>query len=115
VAAASYQGHPALHYSSSVTGTVSYVRYVPKVSDNQTYTFSVDVAGSGEVFLDVFDGVEDLPTIPVHLLSSYQHLTWTVTIPAAAGTPQLEVKDSGLAPVSAYIENASVAASTAAC
>lgn len=64
----------------------------------------------------MYDGSEDQPTIPVHLTSSYRHLTWTVTLPATAkGTPQLRVQESGGAPVSAYISGASAAASTAAC
>jgi hypothetical protein len=116
VTAASHQGHPALHYTSSVAGSDSSVGYTPPVTKGKTYTFSVNVAGSGEVYLDVYDGSEDQPTIPVHLTSSYRHLTWTVTLPAdAKGTPQLRVQESGGAPVSAYISGASVAASTAAC
>jgi GxGYxY sequence motif in domain of unknown function N-terminal/GxGYxYP putative glycoside hydrolase C-terminal domain len=116
VTASRYQGHPALHYTSRVTGSDSHVDYTPHVTRGNTYTFSVNVAGSGEVYLDVYNGTEDQPTIPVHLTSSYRHLTWTVTLPAVAtGTPQLRVQESGGAPVSAYISGASIAASTAAC
>jgi GxGYxY sequence motif in domain of unknown function N-terminal/GxGYxYP putative glycoside hydrolase C-terminal domain len=116
VTATKYKGHPALHYTSTVTGSESYVGYSPRVTKGKTYTFSVNVAGSGQVFLDVFDGSEDQTAIPVRLTSSYQHLTWTVTIPASVGrAPQLKVRESGAAPVSVYISGASVAASTAAC
>jgi hypothetical protein len=116
VTAARYQGHPALHYTSTVTGNDSYVRYLPRVTDGKTYTFSVNLAGSGQVYMTVYDGAEYEPTIPVRLTSSYQHLTWTVTIPGSPkGAPQLQVGESGAAPVSVYISGASVASSTAAC
>jgi hypothetical protein len=114
VSAMKYKGHPALHYSSSVTGADSYVGYSPHVTKGTTYTFSVNVAGSGQVFLDVFNGSEDQTALPVRLTSAYQHITWTVTI-AGSGAPQLKVAESGAAPVSVYISGASVAASTAAC
>lgn len=78
----------------------------------------MDLAGSGQVFLDAFDSVNrDQQTIPINLTSSYQTLTWTATIPSNAGPGNIsiQVRESGASPVSAYIRNASVAASTAPC
>lgn len=63
----------------------------------------------------------DQTSRPVQLTSSYQKITWTVTIPAnapagqAGNAPQLQIREDGAGPVSAYITNASVAASTPAC
>jgi hypothetical protein len=120
VTATTYLGQPALQWTSDVTSAESWVHYYPAVTDGQTYTFSADVAGSGQVFMDVYDG-SDETTLPVQLTSTYQQLTWTVTIPSNAATgqtgsaPQLQIRDSGAGPVSLYISDASVAASTAAC
>ncbi|MGD0559092.1 MAG: hypothetical protein ABSA93_29480, partial [Streptosporangiaceae bacterium] len=120
VTATTYLGQPALQWTSDVTSAESWVHYYPAVTDGQTYTFSADVAGSGQVFMDIYDG-SDETTLPVQLTSAYQQLTWTVTIPSNAATgqtgsaPQLQIRDSGAGPVSLYISDASVAASTAAC
>jgi len=117
VAATTYQDQSALHWTSSVTTGDSWVHYAPAVTSGDTYTFSADVAGSGQVYLDVYNGSEDETTLPVQLTSSYQHLTWTETIPAgvAPGAVKIQVRESGAAPVSVNITNASVNASTAAC
>lgn len=118
--ATTYAGQPALHWTSTSTTGQTWVRYYPAVQNGQTYTFSADVAGSGQVFLDTYAG-GDLTTLPVQLTGDFQHLTWTATVPTDApgggsgGAPQLQVRESGAGPVSVYIRNASVAASTPAC
>jgi hypothetical protein len=120
VTATSYRGQPALHWASTSTSDQTWVRYYPAVQDGQTYTFSADVAGTGQVFLDTYAGA-DWTSLPVKLTSSFVPLTWTVTIPADApggqsgSAPQLQVRDSGAGPVSVFIRNASVAASTSPC
>jgi putative glycoside hydrolase with GxGYxYP motif/GxGYxY motif-containing protein len=120
VAATTYQGQPALQWTSDITTSQSWVHYYPDVTDGQTYTFSADVAGSGQVFMDVYNG-SDETTLPVRLTSTYQKLTWTVTIPANAPTgqtgsaPQLQIRESGAGPVSVDISDTSVTASTPAC
>jgi hypothetical protein len=81
----------------------------------------VNVAGSGQVFMDVYNGSLDQTTTAVNLTSTYQTLTWTVTIPAGApggqsgSAPQLQVRESGAGPVSVYISDATVQASTSPC
>jgi putative glycoside hydrolase with GxGYxYP motif/GxGYxY motif-containing protein len=121
VTTTTYQGKPALRWDSDVTTGSSWVHYYPAVQNGQTYTFSADVAGSGQVYLDVYDGTTDWSTLPVRLSSQYQTLTWTVTIPSNApggqtgNAPQLQIRSSGAAPVSVDVANASVATSTAAC
>lgn len=119
--AASYQGRPALHWTSHVAAGQSWADYVPGVTNGKTYTYTVDVAGSGQVFLDGYNGKADEDTLPVRLTPDYRKLTWTVTVPPGAPgpdnpyyAPQLEVRQSG-GPVSVYIAGASVAASTPAC
>lgn len=115
VGATTYQDQPALHWTSTSTTGDTWVRYLASVQSGQTYTFSVDVAGSGQVFLDVYTGA-DWQSLPVNLTSGYQHLTWTVTVPANVTSGQLQVRESGAAgPVSVYLRDASITTSTAPC
>jgi hypothetical protein len=116
VSATTYQGAPALHWTSSSTGQ-SWAYTLPSLQKGQTYTFSFDVAGSGQVFLDSYVN-GDYATLPINLTSSYQHLTLTETYPAGTTTlppPGLQVRSNGAGTVSAYVKNASVAQSTPAC
>ena len=124
VTATTYDGAPALLWNDTITNVQSWVHYYPAVQNGNTYTFSVDVAGSGQVFLDAWSatrGAGDQYSLPVRLTSSYQHLTWTVMVPSYAptgqtgGAPQLQLREDGVGPVSAYFKNASVEASTPAC
>lgn len=115
VSATTYQGEPALNWTTSDNNGPDWVHYYPLVTNGQTYKFDVDVAGSGQVFMDVYAS-RDWETLPVKLTSSFQHLTWTVTIPSNApggqtgGAPQLQLRSSGAGPLSVYFKNASVAA-----
>jgi hypothetical protein len=119
--ATTYQGGPALQWTDTTTTLPDWIHYYPAVQNGHTYTFSVDLAGSGQAYLNVWTGNADLQTIPVNLTSTYQTLTWTVTIPSDAPTspnaqaPQIQVRESAVAPVSVYIRNASVAESTPRC
>jgi GxGYxY sequence motif in domain of unknown function N-terminal/GxGYxYP putative glycoside hydrolase C-terminal domain len=121
LSATTYQGGPALHWTDTITGQSDWVHYYPAVQNGQTYTFSVELAGSGQVYLNVWTGTTDVNTVPINLTSTYQRFTWTATIPTNAPTgqtnqaPQLQVREAGAGPVSAYIRNASVAASTSPC
>lgn len=115
---AKYDGGPALHWTSSFRAGESWVQYNirtgPTLRKRHTYTFSVDVAGSGQVFEDIF-AAGDSTTLPVNLTSTYQHLTWTLTVPENASSVSLQVRESGAGPVSVYIKNASIAESTSPC
>jgi hypothetical protein len=72
------------------------------------------VAGSGQVYLDVYDGTEDLQSVAVDLTPQYQTLTWTAAIPSDApggqsgSAPQLQVREIGIKPVNVYIQDATV-------
>ena len=124
VTATTYDGSPALHWTDAVTNLQSWVHYYPAVQNGSTYTFSVDVAGSGQMFLDAWSatrGAGDQYSLPVRLTSAFQTLTWTVTIPTYAptgqtgGAPQLQLREDGVGPLSVYFRNASVEASNPAC
>lgn len=121
VSATTYLGQPALHWTNDTMDQQSWAQYYPAVTNGDTYTFSANVAGSGQVYLDVYSGGWDQTTLPVKLTSHYQKLTWTVTIPTNSPTgqtgsaPHFEIREAGASPVSVYIQNASAAQSTPAC
>ncbi|HEX4211757.1 MAG TPA: hypothetical protein VIA06_00345 [Candidatus Dormibacteraeota bacterium] len=121
LSATTYQGQPALLWTDTTTTQPDWIHYYPDVQNGQTYTLSAEVAGSGQVYMDPWNGTTDVYTTPINLTSSFQKLTWTVTIPSDAPTgqtgqaPQLQVRESGAGPVNVYIQDASVQASTPPC
>ena len=115
LAAGTYQGGPDLNWSVPTTESGDqWVHVYPAVTDGDTYQFSVQVAGSGQVYLDVYDGTEDLQSVAVDLTPQYQTLTWTAAIPSDApggqsgSAPQLQVREIGIKPVNVYIQDATV-------
>ena len=105
----SYQNGPAVLFEvASSLGHDEWTQSLPHVVAGSTYTFSVDVAGTGEAFLDAWNGTEDIQSPTVALTSAYQTLTTTATI-ASSGTPLIQVRapsQSGGATI--YFRNASV-------
>jgi hypothetical protein len=91
-----------------------WVHTYPAVTDGDTYQFSVQVAGTGQVFLDSYDGAEDLQSPAIDLTPAYQTLTWTATIPSDApggqtgNAPQLQVREADIGPVSVHVSDATV-------
>jgi hypothetical protein len=125
LSAGTYQGSPDLTWSVSVGpgpnpnpgdpgSSNQWAHVYPAVTNGDTYRFTVRVAGSGQVFMDVYNGSTDSQTQAVKLSSPYQTLTWVATIPSDAPTgqtgsaPQLQVREIGLGPVSVHIKDATV-------
>ena len=122
--AGTYQGSPDITWSVAANpGTNSldpstsqqWVHVYPAVADGETYRFSVKVAGSGQVYMDVYNGAADNPGLAVHLSSTYQTLTWVATVPANAPTgqtgnaAQLQVREiGGIGPMTVHIKDATV-------
>jgi hypothetical protein len=113
--AGTYQGGPDLNWTVPTTESgQEWVHTYPAVTDGDTYQFSVQVAGSGQVFLDTYTGAQDIQSPAINLRSSYQTLTWTATIPPDApggqsgNAPQLQVREIGIGPVNVHIQNATV-------
>jgi GxGYxY sequence motif in domain of unknown function N-terminal/GxGYxYP putative glycoside hydrolase C-terminal domain len=113
--AGTYQGGPDLGWSvPTAESDQQWVHTYPAVTDGDTYQFSVQVAGSGQVFLDTYTGAQDLQSEAINLTSTYQTLTWTAAIPANApggqtgNAPQLQVREIGLGPVTVHIQDATV-------
>jgi hypothetical protein len=123
LSAGTYQGSPDINWNVSAdpgTNTLDpgtsdqWAHVYPAVTNGDTYQFSVKVAGSGQVYMDVYSGTADNQSPAINLSSSYQTLTWTVTIPSNAPTgqtgnaPQLQVREIGLGAVNVHIEDATV-------
>jgi hypothetical protein len=125
LSAGTYQGSPDIAWSANVGpgpdpnpgdagSSNQWASVYPAVINGDTYRFTAQVAGSGQVFLDVYNGSSDSQTQAVQLGSAYKTLTWVATIPTDAPTgqtgsaPQLQVREIGLGPVSVHIKGATV-------
>jgi GxGYxY sequence motif in domain of unknown function N-terminal/GxGYxYP putative glycoside hydrolase C-terminal domain len=110
--AGTYQGSPDLDWS--VPTAQSYQRFVEvclRVAKGDTYQFSVQVAGSGQVLLGINNGNQTLQSLAVTLTTSYQTITWTAAIASdspGGGAPGLEVREIGIGPVNVHIKDAAV-------
>ena len=113
--AQTYEGGPDLGWRVPAAETHQVGAHVyPAVSDGHAYRFSVQLAGSGQVFMDVYDGRHELRSPAIHLRTSYQALNWVAAIPRDAPTghnvnaPQLQVEEIGIGPVAVHIKDATV-------
>ena len=97
----------AAHYRARFGRAVAKVSHVPAQGDwvtfplstlkrGSTYTFMATVWGSGVAYLDVWNGEQDVTSLPVTLISSPQTVSLNVTLPASGlsgnATPQLQVR-----------------------
>jgi len=104
-----YQNGPAMQFQVAPSlGHDEWMQTGPPVAVGSTYTFSVDVAGTGTAFLDAYTGSSDVQTSPVTLTSAYQTLKTTATIASYPG-PLLQVRSSSSSGgANIYVRNASV-------
>jgi hypothetical protein len=115
LSAGTQDGGPALQWVFGQTqDSQQWANTYPAVQGGLRYTFSVQVSGSGQVFLDVYNGSADLQSPAIQLTSGWQTLTWTTTLPTGISTsqncsaPQLQVREDGAGPVDVWIRNATV-------
>lgn len=96
------------HYRARFGSAVAKVSNVPVLGDwvsfllptlkrGDTYTFTATVWGSGSAYLDVWNGGQDIASLPVTLTAQPQTLTLNVQLPASGlssgnATPQLQVR-----------------------
>ena len=113
IASTTYGGSSALKWTVPASaGSDSWTEITPTVTAGGTqYVLSVQVAGTGTVYLDVWNGSQDIPSSAVTLTSSYQTLQLSMPIPLMNGssnsTPQLEVRQHTSSSASTvYIANA---------
>jgi hypothetical protein len=121
LSAGTYQGSPDITWTVPTTeSSQQWAHTYPAVTNGDSYQFSVQVAGSGQVFMDVYNGSQDLQSPAINLGSSYQTLTWVATIPSDApagqsgNAPQLQVREVGVGPVTVHIKDATVQLASAA-
>jgi hypothetical protein len=110
-----YRGRPDIGWKVPATEPHQVRAHTyPAVSDDHTYQFSVQVAGSGQVFMGIYNGIHELHSPAIDLRPSYQTLTWVAAIPRGAPTgrnanaPQLQVQEIGIGPVVVHIKDATV-------
>jgi len=114
-----YQGSQALQWVAKGNTQEDWVYIYPDVTNGNTYTYAVQLAGSGTVILDAWTGDADLISMPVTLKPSFQTVSLQAAIPAGAPTgqsdsaPQLQIATVGRADVTVFIRNASVVATPA--
>jgi predicted alpha-1,6-mannanase (GH76 family) len=114
-----YQGSQALQWVAKGNTREDWVYVYPDVTNGNTYTYAVQLAGSGTVIFDAWTGDADLISMPVTLKPSFQTVSIQAAIPAGAPTgqsdsaPQLQIATVGPADVTVLIRNASVAATPA--
>jgi hypothetical protein len=127
VTAGTYNSGPDINWSVSANAgtnsadpatTQQSVHVYPAVTNGDTYQFAVQVAGSGQVYMDVYNGTTDMQSPAINLTRNYQTLTWTATIPSNApagqtgNAPQLQIRGTGTGAVRAHIQNATVRLAT---
>jgi hypothetical protein len=96
-------------------GNDQWIANEPNVTAGSAYNFSVDVAGSGQVYMDAYDGAASHRTSTVTLSGTYQTLTENGITMAGSGTPQLRVGSvTSAATAKIYFRNASVTPATGA-
>jgi hypothetical protein len=120
--AETYHGRPDIGWNVQATEPHPVRAHTyPAVTDGHIYRFSVQLAGSGQVFMGVYNGKHQFHSPAINLRSSYQTLTWVAAIPGDAPTgqnknaPQLQVQEIGIAPVAVHIKDATVQLASTPC
>lgn len=109
-------GAPALQWTvSKSTGQSEWADYNPAVTAGDTYTYSATLSGSGQVQLNFWNGVANVPGKTVTLSGIPQTVSETVTIAAnSVADPQVQVLAPTAENATVDIQDASVVATPAA-
>jgi putative alpha-1,2-mannosidase len=84
----------------------------PALTQGDAYLASVTLQGTGDVFLDFYNGQEDLVSESVQLTSTPQTLSLQGEVPNSYNTP-LQVRTASAGPVDLYASGASIQVLTA--
>jgi hypothetical protein len=79
-------GVSALQWNDPTTGYNWVWEYV-QVANQATYRFTVELAGTGEAWLNVWNGSNNIPSAPVYLTGGWQTETMVVTMQESPGNP----------------------------
>jgi hypothetical protein len=110
-----YRGSPAFRLVIPARqGNDQWVTNIPIVTAGFTYTFAVDVAGSGRAYLEAFDGSRSYRSAVIALRGTYRTLSISDVSIGNGGTAQLRIGSSNdLSQTTIFFRNASVATSSA--
>lgn len=97
------QGASAIHWTetNAAPDTWIYVNPSPRLAGGQSYQASITVQGRGDVYLDFYDGHEDLTSMTVQLTATPTTLTLQGAVPSTTDTP-LQVRTADAGPVDLY-------------
>lgn len=91
-----YNGATALKWTVAANaGNDEWAEFSPAItasSSTRPYIFSIQVAGSGTVFLDAYNGGADVQSSTVTLNSNYQTLQLSVPIPLSGATGNTTIR-----------------------
>ncbi len=109
-AATTPQGASAVHWTEpdAAQDTWIYVQPSTALTANASYQVSITLQGTGNVFLDFYNGAEDLDSIAVQLTSTPQTLTLQGEVPSASANTPLQVRTGDAGPVDLYASAASI-------
>jgi hypothetical protein len=109
VNAATPQGASAVRWAQASAAPDSWIWVDPAsgLAGGNYYEVSVSVQGTGEVYLDFWNGQWDLTTSAVRLTPAPQALTLRAWVPAAAAT-HLQVRTAATGPVDLYASAARI-------
>ncbi|MGH3171561.1 MAG: hypothetical protein ACRDN0_37580, partial [Trebonia sp.] len=103
------QGASAVEWqgTSAAPNTWIWLNPVSGLPGGQEYQATVTLQGTGDVYLDFYNGQEDLTTETVQLTSAPVTLTLDGEVPNDYSTP-LQVRTASAGPVDLYASNASI-------
>ena len=115
LASTNFEGVPALEWQvSSTLGHSDWIYTYPPFVPGNTYQISAQVAGSGTVEINAWDGNENVSGPPVTLTPNFQTITETVlalapnTVVVSPSTPQFQLVDpdnNGSSALTLYFQN----------
>jgi predicted alpha-1,2-mannosidase len=103
------EGASAIHWTESNAAPNSWIWVDPSpaLAAGQSYQASVTLEGTGDVYLDFYNGQADLVSAAVQLTSKPVTLTLQGDVPSAAST-HFQVRTGGAGPVDLYASAATV-------
>jgi hypothetical protein len=103
------QGASAVEWTESDAGPNTWIWVNPtaNLAGGQYYQASITLQGTGDVYLDFYNGQEDLVSESVQLTSTPQTLTIQGEVPTSYSTP-LQVRTASAGPVDLYASGASI-------
>ena len=93
--------------TDAAPNTWIWVNPTADLTGGQTYQATITLQGTGDVYLDFYNGQEDLTTETVQLTSTPVTLTLDGEVPGDYSTP-LQIRTAGAGPVDLYASGASI-------